>query len=274
MGTAPGSNNHPRAKRGAVQGWTVGATRRNIAFLRSVAPEALHVTEHGELLHGFAFTLTLRTCPQSAADWHQVRRNWVERMRRLGIERMHWVVEWQARGVPHLHGCFWSPNKHAGDLAIGHWLSAAAQYEPRSQAQHVAPVSDFIGWAKYLAKHAARGVNHYQRSADNIPEGWKSKTGRVWGHLGNWDTEDPEKRIISDGTYFRLRRASRRWRIADARAEKSPHRIKSARTCLKDPHQEQSKLRGISEWIPQPVALALLHWAESEEIPPSSEVEE
>jgi hypothetical protein len=118
-------------------------------------------------------------------------------------------------------------------------------------------IYDDVGWFKYLAKHAARGVHHYQRSAENIPDGWK-KTGRIWGHTGDWPLIDPDKRVITDREYFQLRRLARSWRKADARKSANRYRIRSARTMLRHNHPEKSKLRGISEWIPEQTALALL----------------
>lgn len=231
MGTPPGANNHTRSPRGNVGGWSTGSTRRNVAFLRSVVPETINVTEHGEFLHGFAFTLTLKNCPATSDDWHRLRKAYMMRLRRAGMYRLHWVTEWQRRGVPHLHGCVWSPDPNFSGIIIGEWLNMASKYGAGFQGQHVKPVTDALGWFKYLAKHAARGVQHYQRSAANIPVGW-IKTGRVWGHWGHWDTRGSMNMAIEDATFFRLRRLARSWRKADARASANRFRIRSARGML------------------------------------------
>ncbi|WP_214674732.1 hypothetical protein, partial [Escherichia coli] len=62
-GIPPMINNHVRAKRGVVNGWSPSASRNNTKFLRSV-----HVP--GLTGAAVAFTLTVRDCPDSAEDWH------------------------------------------------------------------------------------------------------------------------------------------------------------------------------------------------------------
>lgn len=260
MGTPPRNNSHLRAKRGNVTGWSSSATRRNVAFLRSVVPDTLMVDHNGEYLHGYAFTLTLKNCPPTAEDWHKIRKAFVERLRRAGMYRLHWVTEWQRRGVPHLHGCVWATDPKIRLLIIGHWLSVAAQYEAGHRGQHVNLLTDAVGWFKYLAKHAARGVQHYQRSSENIPAGW-IKTGRVWGYSGEWDTRDHIQIKIEDATYYRLRRLVRSWRKADARQSGDKYRIKSSRTMLECHLRGLSEVRGISEWVDQETMLTLLDCA-------------
>ncbi|WP_229149984.1 hypothetical protein, partial [Alcanivorax sp. 1008] len=222
MGTAPRLNNHQRAIRGEVGGWSSSATRRNVAFLRSVEPSTLSGTPDAPLL-GLAVTLTLRDCPATSDDWHKLRRAFLKRLERIGLARCHWVTEWQRRGVPHLHGAFWFPGDVSDFAAIRsevllHWLAVADSHNVSIRAQHCALISDALGWFQYVAKHAARGVKHYQRSSDNIPEGWK-KTGRMWGHTGDWDTREPVQVDLPDPVYFRLRRLVRSWRVADARVD-------------------------------------------------------
>lgn len=264
MGTPPGRNTHQRAKRGNVGGWSPGATRRNVAFLRSVEPDTLHVTEHGELLYGIAFTLTVRDCPPTSDDWTRLRRAFLKRLQRAGMHRAHWVTEWQRRGVPHLHGCAWSTSPKFDIDIIRAWLDLASPYGVSPRGQHLAAITDPLGWFKYLAKHAARGVQHYQRSAENVPAGWV-KTGRVWGHWGEWDTRPPIELYVSDRTFFRLRRLARSWRIADARSSGDARRIASARRMLTSHDRALSELRGVSEWIPQDTYLALLDLARGTE---------
>lgn len=253
MGTRPTSSPHVRAKRGKVGGWSEGATRRNVAFLRSVVADGLSESHNGPLA-GFAVTLTLRDCPASSQDFHKLRRAYLKRLERAGLHRCHWVIEWQRRGVPHIHGAIWLPWGDLADssplrkLIIDHWLDVAGTYGVSRRAQHVTPITDAVGWFQYVAKHAARGVKHYQRSAENIPEGWKT-TGRMWGYTGEWDLREPIHLDVSDDVYFRMRRLARSWRKADARASGDSYRIKTARGLLKHPDPEISKLRGISEWI-------------------------
>ncbi len=246
-GIAPRRNAHMRMKRGQVQGWSVGATRRNTQFLMSIREPDLSGA-------GCAITLTVRDCPATAADWHRIRRAWIKRMERLGMERLHWVTEWQRRGVPHLHGAVWFPDAYRGHQILEEWCAVAAPYGAAIRGQHSRVIDGPVGWFQYLAKHAARGVKHYQRSGDNIPEGWQSKTGRVWGHLGEWPIAEPRRFGLQDqhgdGGYFRLRRMVRSWRLADARSEGNAWRIRSARTMLRNSDLVQSRLQGFREWMP------------------------
>jgi len=129
-----------------------------------------------------------------------------------------------------------------------HWLSLTSDYRTGANGQHAVLINDAIGWFQYLAKHAARGLSHYQRSSDNIPEGWK-KTGRMWGRGGQWDISEPRKFLIDEQGYFAFRRIARSWRKSDARKSGNAFRIVKARTMLKHNDKDLSKLRGVSEWI-------------------------
>lgn len=249
-GVAPARNDHLRAIRGGVEGWSEGAVRRNTQFLMAIREDQLTGV-------GVALTLTLRDCPPTAAHWHGLRRAWIERMRRAGMTRLHWVTEWQRRGVPHLHGAVWFPDADRTAEAINAWVEVARAHGAGQRGQHGRPIDGVVGWFQYLAKHAARGVKHYQRSAENVPEGWQRKTGRVWGHVGDWPVAAPRSYALQDhtndgdGGWFRLRRLARAWRIADARAGGNAWRIRSARTMLRDPDPNLSRLRGFSEWLPE-----------------------
>ena len=96
-GVAPARNDHLRAKRGQVEGWSEGAVRRNTEFLMSV--------RDGDLTGaGVAITLTLRECPPTADAWHRIRRAWVERMERAGMTRLHWVTGGSGECPPSARG--------------------------------------------------------------------------------------------------------------------------------------------------------------------------
>lgn len=249
-GIAPMRNNHDRAKRGVVNGWSASAARNNTRWLRSINPHFLSG-------RSYAFTLTIRDCPEGASDWKVLRETFIKRLRRLGMLRLHWVTEWQRRGVPHLHGIAFFPDDgmhpdHYRNLIVWHWLTVAAPYTCNNLGQHVSDVSDLSGWFQYLSKHAARGAAHYQRSSENIPSGW-AKTGRVWGHCGDWPIDEPYQLEVTYDFYFRFRRIVRSWRVCDARADETPFRasrIASARRMLKSGDRNSSEVRGVSEWIP------------------------
>lgn len=258
-GVAPMKNNHQRALRGEVQGWSTGATRRNMAFLMSIETEKLTGA-------GVTFTLTLRDCPETSEAWHKLRRAFEKRMVRAGMIRMHWVTEWQRRGVPHLHGVLWWPDIYDMDTIVRSWVAVAERYGAGVRGQHAAPINNAVGWFQYLSKHAARGVLHYQRSAENIPPGWRERTGRVWGKVGDWPVRDAIRINLQDqhgdGGWFAFRRLCRSWRMADARVNGDRWRIRSAREMLKCPCEPGniglSRVRGVSEWIPSDVQTALL----------------
>lgn len=259
-GVPPMKNDHDRAMRGDVGGWSDGATRRNTQFLYSVQEQELSGS-------GFAVTLTLRDCPPDSDAWHRLRRSWEKRMVRAGMVRMHWVTEWQRRGCPHLHAAVWWPvnDPSTSDLRgkmLGDWMALAAQYGAGIMGQDAHPITGAVGWFQYVSKHAARGVKHYQRSSDNVPGPWKLKTGRMWGKVGHWPVREKLRIGVQDqygdGGWFAYRRLVRGWRLADARASGDRRRVDLARHMLTCSEQALSRVRGVSEWIPQDVTLAML----------------
>lgn len=250
-GVPPARNDHTRMKRGQVEGWSTGATRRNTQFLMSVREPDLTGA-------GVALTLTVRNCPASAEDWTRLRKRWVERQRRAGMVRLHWITEWQRRGVPHLHVAIWWPDMYRLSDPVEDWVELAGElYGAGRKGQHAAVIDGPVGWFKYLSKHAARGVKHYQRNNAQIPESWLEKTGRVWGHCGNWPLDLPRKfglGLDDNGTtdqgWYWMRRMVRSWRIADARAAGDRRRIVYARGSFRSKEPELSKLRGYQDWMP------------------------
>lgn len=258
-GVPPLKNDHQRALRDVVGGWSEGATRRNTRFLYSVREDLLDGT-------GYAVTLTVRDCPPDSATWHRYRRAWEMRMVRAGMLRLHWVTEWQRRGVPHLHAAIWfpedMPEQHARSLIRYAWMDVAEASGVGLRGQHVHPITGVVGWFQYLSKHAARGVRHYQRSLEGIPEAWQERTGRMWGKGGHWPTREAVRIDLQgregDRGFFAFRRLVRGWRIADARAAGDRYRLRSARGMLSSPDRGMSELRGVSEWLSEGLTLALL----------------
>lgn len=242
-GIPPMKNDHQRAKRGEVEGWSEGATRRNTAFLRSIREDRLTGA-------GVAFTLTLRDCPPTAKEWHRLRRAWEKRMVRAGMVRLHWVTEWQRRGVPHLHGAIWWPDAYHMSRITEAWVEVASAYGAGLRGQHVRTIDGPVGWFQYLSKHASRGVKHYQRSAENLPEGWQKRTGRVWGKSGDWPVAGVVEYRIDREAWFAFRRLVRGWRRADARSSGDRYRIRTARAMLTCHDRPLSEVRGVSEWLP------------------------
>lgn len=259
-GCAPAPSDHERAKRGRCQGWTAKATRSNLEFLRSVKIDELTGLGH-------TFTLTVGRCPSSAKVWEAMRMAYVKRLKRAGMVRMHWVTEWQARGVPHLHGVAYFPRVYSDrEYARQHgvvkdaWVAVVGEYQAERFSQDSKPLENELGWLKYLAKHAARGVTHYQRSADNVPLTWRGVTGRVWGKVGKWPRRDGMRLEMAQRGFWQFRRLVRRYRCADARAAGDRRRIVQARTMLRGSNPAECQVRGISEWMPQDVQLQMIHY--------------
>jgi hypothetical protein len=255
-------NNHVRGLRGDVGGWSAGATRRNTQFLYSVREDQLT----GQ---GYAVTLTLRDCPPDSAVWHRLRRAWMKRMERVGMVRLHWVTEWQRRGVPHLHVAIWWPVEmmqrygfsRLREKMVGDWLMLASEFRPGQRGQDAHEITGAVGWFQYVSKHAARGVKHYQRCIENVPPAWQLKTGRMWGKWGDWPVQVGVRVLVQgsegDGGFYAFRRMVRSWRVADARASGELRRLQLARTMLRCPDRRTSSVRGYSEWIPQALQLAM-----------------
>ena len=219
------------SKRGLVQGWSPGPAKRNVNFLRSVDERELS----GD---GWAITLTVRDCPPTPEAWSKVVRAWVERQRRAGMIRLHWVMEFQRRGVPHLHAAAWyEPRGSAGGsagrredartndapqgLPPGHaatvaWVDVAGKYGATLKGQHARQIDGAVGWFQYMAKHCGRSEVHYQRQRDSAPAAWDSSP-RVWGHRGVWKLQDPITTELTRRQFFQLRRIVRRRRIARVR---------------------------------------------------------
>ena len=265
---APGGNPNP-PKRGTIRGWTYGALLRQRKWLWSVARDE-RLTGHG-----YAITLTVATTPPSAAAWHAVRRAWIERLRRAGMTRLHWVIEWQERGTPHLHvAAYWDHELTALERAeiVAAWLAAASQYGPSWGAQLVKPVTGVTGWFEYMTKHASRGLQHYQRAG--IPPGWET-SGRLWGYVGDWPVEPPIEVIAPAFVGPRFRRLVCAWRVARAREDllrsqrydDTPQRLAQRRAALVFARRS-SRVRedgwrypGDSEGVPESVGLRLLEAA-------------
>lgn len=249
--------------RGVVNGWSPSAVRRHKRWLYSVvAPELTG--------HGYALTLTLRKTPGTHGLWQALVKKFLRYLRESGALRWHWVVEWQRRGTPHLHMAvyFAEPLPWLGHELISGWLDRTRDYGTRLDGQVVKAIDGPVGWLQYLSKHASRGVAHYQRQGK--PPGWE-KTGRLWGYGGAWPVEDPLAADVEMHVYWRLRRMVRGYAIAGARSEAlrwsrtdakkasaAWGRVAWLRRSLKTSDLAISRVRGVSEWVPQAVILEML----------------
>lgn len=243
--------------RADVSGWSVQSSRSNTRFLYSVrAPEL-----DG---YGLALTLTVRECPPDHEAWKAAREALVRWMDRRGLMRLHWITEWQRRGVPHLHAAAWfrDPGDSEGRqrlalLLMAAWLRITAGWWSAQRAQTVKPLGDELGWLMYLSKHAARGAAHYQRAAQGIPEGWQ-RTGRMWGYRGQWPRDEPLALDLDWPAFFRFRRLARSYAIAQARAVGKPRMLRARRRMLRCPFPKAAPYRGVSQWIPRSVVLDMV----------------
>ena len=264
MGVAPMQNPSCRAPRDVIVGWSPGAARRNLHFLQSI--DERHLTGIG-----WALTLTVRDCPESPELWQRLIRDYFRQVGRalgsagLKLDRYHYVTEWQKRGVPHLHGAVYISGGllDAPSFLKRVWIQYAGRYGASPLGQYVLPIAGAVGWFQYVSKHAARGIKHYQRSSKAIPGAWQSGTGRMWGKGGDWPITPPVRFDVGNPAFHTLRRWARAWRVADARSslpgarpgheQAARRRVVSARHCLRSPDRYLSEVRGVSEWIPEPV---------------------
>lgn len=170
---------------------------------------------------------------------------------------------------------WWTDHIHA-DAIFEAWQRVTGQ-ALSPLAQHVERIRDMGGWSAYTAKHAARGVDHYQRQALKLPPGWVS-TGRLWAKGGEWPTKD-ERFEVDDLTGARFRRGLRRWLRAAVRAKLvgsygkrrkmllgelrfvTGHRRKPADYQGSD--RAWSEVCGLSTFAPAPVQAGLWEWAMS-----------
>ena len=194
-------------RRGKVKGWSVASARRNSEFLRSVDFDRM------PLRGAWSLTLTMRDCPEPGV-WRERMgrmRDWMRKRfhRGEGRSASHGVVEMTKRGVPHLHmslfGMFWL------DL-VQYWLKMWEDHGAGWEGQHTAPMTSARGWSEYCAKHAARGLRHYQRDPELWPESWKKGgAGRMWFALGDWEVKGWDGFRVSDRDWYQLRRRVRRY---------------------------------------------------------------
>lgn len=192
-------------KRGTCSGWNPAVARRNMRFLWSVDTAAI---DH---LKGYAFTWTVKSCPATPVEFAKALKKALEELKRGSrfgppAELIHWVIEWQRRGVPHVHGVVyftpkndcWSRDHNGVSWGMinhikGVWLKWSQPWESFALGQHVHFVYDSVGWSEYVAKHASRGAKHYQRSSKSLPTSWQGDTGRMWGKRGDWPVDPPTK---------------------------------------------------------------------------------
>ena len=269
-------------ERTATKGWTVNVARRNEQRLQQVDFEAV------DGVPAFV-TLTMpaqQMADVSAAMFHAWLKRWIQYMKRHGLLHYYWILEFQATGNPHLHLLVWLD--HDWDAleqykALRSWVNMLNKSDVGARLQGQIWENIDVGGElvvdgervpahpervlMYLAKHAARGVAHYQRQLSNMPEDWQYRSGRVWGHDRGLPLREQENVECDYPTFWTFRRLIRRWRLAEARSIKDSDRrrraISQARGSLRCSRRDVSPYRGVSAWVPSDVASALLDAAVS-----------
>ncbi len=270
----------PPSHSGGNRGWTREVARRNEKRLQEIDFDAIDGAP--------AFvTLTMPASQMgdvSAAMFHLWLTKWLMYAKRHGMRHYFWILEFQASGNPHLHVIVWVEPLPDAVGAVG-WLKfwvrvlnksgvlariQAQCWEPIDLAAEVAVDGETVPARPervlmYLAKHAARGVAHYQRRLDNMPEDWEYSSGRVWGHDRGLPLRESERVEVDYRTFHRFRRLVRAWRKAQATAIRDDSRrreaIVQARRMLRWANPAESPFRGVSAWIPASVASLLLEAA-------------
>lgn len=267
-GGVAGPGNKTPPKRDVIRGWSVGASRRNRQFLQSIELARVQGT-------GVFLTLTLRDLPPTSADWTLLVRAFLERMRRTGIARYHWVVEFQRRGVPHLHVvAYWDqpPSEVLGHDPVGHWLAIADEFGADPKGQQMRWCDQRVELLAYMAKHSARTAEHYQRARLALPADWHS-VGRLWGasQAGSWPTS-VLRFDFNDVAFYRLRRLARGYmrsnaatRLAVSKGTGDPAQVERAltgfvytRNALKCHDRFHSRIRPVGTWMPESVSAAMV----------------
>lgn len=268
-GSVARSGRTPRVppKRGDSAGWSQGAARRNSVFLQSVDLPALDGRPWSLTLTLPAGSLRDPVEPPDSAEFHRLLRAYLERLRRAGAIRWHWVIEFTKRRTPHLHMAVWMPeNADSLALFLAHWLqlTSNAGWPASVKSQHGAPLDD-AGWLQYMAKHGARGVRMYQRTRDALPESWRAKPGRMWGYGGSWPSAEdraPMEWLTDQRGMWAYRRLLRAWAVNQARSTSNVRLrgryIRQARSMLRCGDPRLSPVRPASLWIPEDVQLELL----------------
>lgn len=261
----------------ATKGWTVNVARRNEQRLQQIDFDAVD---------GVPAFVTLTMPSQqmgevSAAMFHGWLKSWLRYMKRHGMRHYYWILEFQASGNPHLHLLVWLD--HDWDAleqfkALRSWVGILNKSDVGARIQGQIWENIDVGGElvvdgetvpahpervlMYLAKHAARGVAHYQRQIENMPDDWKYRSGRVWGHDRGLPLREQMDVETDYPTFHRFRRLVRRWRLAEARGIKDAERrraaILQARRSLRCSRRDVSPYRGVSAWLSASVASQLL----------------
>jgi hypothetical protein len=152
--------------------------------------------------------------------------------------------------------CVYGARVQSAEIALA-WMVISRRHgwEADFKGQHVEPVFDATGWLKYVGKHSARGVDHYQR--ERPPEGWET-TGRLWGTGGDWPVREPFVVNLRSDQAHRYKALMAGWQAARMRREGVlEERIAEYVAGTIDPRTGGNP-RGMSGWIPYAESVKLL----------------
>lgn len=113
----------------------------------------------------------------------------------------------------------------------------------------------------YCSKHGAGSVRTYQRLQSSLPESWRERPGRLWGHGGEWPSpaeRRPFRMQLGERAFYRYRRLVRAYCLSRARQSGDGRWIRQARRLLRCPRRALSAVRPLSVWIPDYVSHAIL----------------
>lgn len=271
-------------------GWTRNVARRNEQRLQQIDFDAIN---------GIPAFVTLTMPKQqmeqvSSRQFHYWLKMFLQYVQRRGCCHYYWILEFQGSGNPHLHILLWLNGWETGGAKRGfehHEWDVVEQYRAlaywvkmlngdgisaKVDAQNFqtvelgqSPTVDGVALESptperllmYLAKHAARGVAHYQRQISNMPDDWKYRSGRVWGHDSKLPLREQADYEVDWAFFYKYRRLVKRWCVSNANGiqdgDKRRKAISSARRMLRCSRPDVSPYRGVSAWIPETVAKQL-----------------
>ncbi|MBM6698946.1 hypothetical protein H7U32_01110 [Bifidobacterium pullorum subsp. saeculare] len=299
IGAAMKTNSHIGRQAGETcHGWTPAVARRNEQALQRIDfYGAMLKTQRWEIaceLYGrdaagpkpkeenlldyrpFAVTLTIPAdaMPEvSAATFHRWLRTWIKRAQRAGMVHYYWILEFTAAGTPHVHCTAWMrPEVEInGPLLPVAWVeilkgSGIAASLSAQDSEKLDMARGPESWLVYQAKHASRGVQHYQRQVESMPPDWQTTSGRMWGHDRGLPMREPTSWVMSAQSFWVMRRlvqkantasvTSGRHRFKDEAAKRRA--ITVSRRMRRCGDLVVSPSRGVGAWLPLPTAVAIM----------------
>lgn len=190
-------NNRPRGfkSRGKVpyRGWTAKSLAANRNFLQSFDERELA----GHM--GVWLTLTVGAAEiPSPVQFSRLFDSWWRRIRKRQVRCLHWVIEFQKRGAPHLHillyfedtvqqSEFWERSLYLRRS----WIDFMGHTGARLSGQRAVLITDYNGLLQYVEKHASKALSEVSHGHIRVPDSWQDVTGRMWGKKGRWPSPAP-----------------------------------------------------------------------------------